>query len=240
VARIRQLVSEDMALTGKILQLVNSAFFGLSGQVSSASNAVGLLGLDIIKALVLSTHVLSKFQTDLLSAADVEYLWKHSLAVAGYAKAIARLEKADQRAVDECFTAGLLHDLGKLILASAMRDKYRDVLSLVKKTGTNLVRAEIEILGCSHAEVAAYLLSLWGLPDNVIEGVAWHYHPSESAGAVFSTVVATHAATIYDEQQNPHWMIDSIALDVDYLARIGCLEKEKEWRSALLDAQPAH
>ena len=239
VARIGQLVSEDMALTAKILQLVNSAFFGLSGQVSSATNAVGLLGLDIIKALILSTHVLSKFQTDLLNVTDVEYLWKHSLTVAGYAKAIALMEKANQRAVDECFTAGLLHDLGKLILASAMNGKYGEVLSRIREKGTNLVAAEIEVLGCSHAEVAAYLMSLWGLPDNVIEGVAWHYHPSESAKSEFSTVATTHAATVYDEQQNPHWMIDSITLDTDHLTRIGCLEKEKEWRRALLDAQPA-
>ena len=239
VARIGQLVSEDMALTAKILQLVNSAFFGLSGQVSSATNAVGLLGLDIIKALVLSTHVLSKFQTDLLNVTDVEYLWKHSLTVAGYAKAIALMEKANQRAVDECFTAGLLHDLGKLILASAMNGKYGEVLSRIREKGTNLVAAEIEVLGCSHAEVAAYLMSLWGLPDNVIEGVAWHYHPSESAKSEFSTVATTHVATVYDEQQNPHWMIDSITLDTDYLTRIGCLEKEKEWRRALLNTQPA-
>jgi len=239
VARIGQLVSEDMALTAKILQLVNSAFFGLSGQVSSATNAVGLLGLDIIKALILSTHVLSKFQTDLLNVTDVEYLWKHSLTVAGYAKAIALMEKANQRAVDECFTAGLLHDLGKLILASAMNGKYGEVLSRIREKGTNLVAAEIEVLGCSHAEVAAYLMSLWGLPDNVIEGVAWHYHPSESAKSEFSTVATTHVATVYDEQQNPHWMIDSITLDTDYLTRIGCLEKEKEWRRALLNTQPA-
>jgi len=239
VARIGQLVSEDMALTAKILQLVNSAFFGLSGQVSSATNAVGLLGLDIIKALILSTHVLSKFQTDLLNVTDVEYLWKHSLTVAGYAKAIALMENANQRAVDECFTAGLLHDLGKLILASAMHGKYGEVLSRIREKGTNLVAAEIEVLGCSHAEVAAYLMSLWGLPDNVIEGVAWHYHPSESAKSEFSTVATTHVATVYDEQQNPHWMIDSITLDTDYLTRIGCLEKEKEWRRALLNTQPA-
>ena len=239
VARIGQLVSEDMALTAKILQLVNSAFFGLSGQVSSATNAVGLLGLDIIKALILSTHVLSKFQTDLLNVTDVEYLWKHSLTVAGYAKAIARMENANQREVDECFTAGLLHDLGKLILASAMHGKYGEVLSRIREKGTNLVAAEIEVLGCSHAEVAAYLMSLWGLPDNVIEGVAWHYHPSESAKSEFSTVATTHVATVYDEQQNPHWMIDSITLDTDYLTRIGCLEKEKEWRRASLNTQPA-
>ena len=236
LARIGQLVSEDMALTAKILQLVNSAFFGFSGQVSSASRAVGLLGLDIIKALIVSTHVLREFQTDLLTAADVDYLWKHSLTVAGYAKSIATMEKADQRLVDDCFTAGLLHDLGKLILASAMRDKYRNVLSSVKESGTNLVTAEVQMLGCSHAEVAAYLLSLWGLPDTVIEGVAWHHHPSDSMKSEFSTVVAAHVANIYDEEQNPHWMIDSTVLDLEYLRTIGGVEREKEWRRNLREA----
>jgi HD-like signal output (HDOD) protein len=233
LSRLGQLVSEDMALTAKILQLVNSAFFGLPSQISSASRAIGLLGLDIIRALIHSTHVLTKFQTNLLSEADVEYLWNHSLIVGGYAKSIAKMEKAELRVVDDCFTAGLLHHLGMLILAAALKDKYKEVLSLVRKTGGSLATIELEILGCSHAEVAAYLLSIWGLPDSVIEGVAWHHHPALCMKPGFSTVVAAHVASFYDELKNPYWIADHTTLDVDYLAAIGLLDREKEWRSSL-------
>jgi DNA-binding NarL/FixJ family response regulator len=103
MATVGRLVSEDMAMTAKMLQLVNSPFFGLRVQVSNPSNAVQLLGLDIIKALVVSSHVFSKFQTKLLSEPDVDYFWRRSLAVGSYAKRIASMEKATQRVEDDCF-----------------------------------------------------------------------------------------------------------------------------------------
>jgi HD-like signal output (HDOD) protein len=229
MATVGRLVSEDMAMTAKILQLVNSPFFGLRAQVSNPSNAVQLLGLDIIKALVLSSHVFSKFQTELLSAADVDYFWRRSLAVGSYAKRIAGLEKAKQRVEDDCFAAGLLHDVGKLILASAARAKYGEVLALVRNGGTNLLVAESDVLGCSHAEVGAYLLGVWGLPDSVIEAVAFHHGPSEDGQSQFSPLIATHIASIYFERQNPYWLQDGTVMDVDYLRKTGCLEREQFW-----------
>jgi HD-like signal output (HDOD) protein len=127
----------------------------------------------------------------------MEYLWKHSFTVAAHSKQIAVLEEADKYLVDECFTTGLLHDLGKLILASAVQDKYQTVLALVKSGRATLMVAEMEILGCGHAEVAAYLLSLWGLPSTVIEGVAWRHRPSASSQSEFSALAATHVASFY-------------------------------------------
>jgi HD-like signal output (HDOD) protein len=177
ISRIAHLISEDMAMTAKMLQLVNSAFFGLRCRVSNPVQAVQLLGLDTLRALVLSTHVFDKFRTDILGEPETSYLWKHSFAVARFAKCIATFEKADRQTIDDCFTAGLLHDSGKLILSSAMGRQYRCVLERVR-SGKPLVDAERDLLGYSHAEVAAYLLGLWGLPEGVIEGVAQHHNPS--------------------------------------------------------------
>jgi len=233
VSRIGQLVSEDMAMTAKILQLVNSAFFGLRCRVSNAVQAVQMLGLDTLKALVLSTHVFDKFRTGILGEAEMMYLWKHSLAVAGYAKQIAVLESADRQTVDDCFTAGLLHDSGKLILSSALGNLYQNVLALVRETGKGLVVAETEVLGCNHAEIAAYLLGLWGLPEAVIDGVAWHHDPAGSLQSRFSTVITTHIASIYHERQASSWIQDRTALDVAYLASIGCTVREETWRQVV-------
>lgn len=227
--RIAHLVSEDMAMTAKILQLVNSAFFGLRCRISSPLQAVQLLGLDTLRALVLTTHVFDKFHTHTLGDAEISYLWKHSLAVASFAKHIAESEKADRQLVDDCFTAGLLHDAGKLILASAMENKYRQVLDTIQKGTQKLIPAEMEILGCSHAEIAAYLLGLWGLPEAVIDGVAWHHAPSGSVKTGFSTVVATHVASVFHEQQFPFWMQDDLSLDVAYLNQHGFAGREQTW-----------
>ena len=228
--RIGHLISEDMAMTAKILQLVNSAFFGLRCRISSPKQAVQMLGLDTLRALVLTTHVFDKFRTHSLGEEETSYLWKHSFAVAGFAKHIATAEKANRQLVDDCFTAGLLHDAGKLILAFTMQNKYQHVLDAVRNNGQNLIAAETEIIGCNHAEVAAYLLGLWGLPEAVIDGVAWHHAPSGSMQTGFSTTVATHVASIFHDLQFPFWMRDDVPLDVEYLNKNNLAGRELIWR----------
>jgi HD-like signal output (HDOD) protein len=237
IPRIAQLVSEDMAMTAKILQLVNSAFFGLRCRISSPMQAVQMLGLDTLRALLLSTHVFDKFRAGTLNEAEITYLWKHCFAVAKFAKQIASFEKADRQMVDDCFTAGLLHDSGKLILASEMGERYKSVLEIVKRGEKNLLTAEIDILGCSHAEVAAYLLGLWGLPEAVIDGVAWHQDPSGSVQPGFSTAIATHVATFCREQQTPFWMQDGTTLNLESLEKGGCAAKVEAWQKGIRESE---
>jgi HD-like signal output (HDOD) protein/ActR/RegA family two-component response regulator len=236
--KVGRLIEADMAMTAKILQLVNSAFFGLRCQVSKASYAVELLGLDIIRALVLSSHVFSQFQTTLLAEEDVRYMWEHSLATSSYAKRIAAEEKADQRLMDDCFTSALLHDAGKLIMAATLGQQYKLVLQAIQTTDKGVCEAEREIVGCTHAEVAAYLFGLWGLPHAIVEAVAWHHDPSHSLQSKFTAVAAVHAASIYHEQKKPSRMQDLTPIDLGFLSQIGCSEREPLWRRAIEEMDP--
>ncbi len=227
--RIDKLIGADMAMTAKILKLVNSAFFCLPCEISSASNAVQLLGLDTLRTLVLTAHVFERFQSPLLTAEDVEQISEHSLKVSHSARRIAYFENADQHTQDESFTAGLLHDAGKLILASTLREQYQLVLEHRSSANIGLYAAECQLLSCSHAQVGAYLFGLWGLPSTIVEAVAWHHAPAGSLSTKFSPLAAVHVASAYHDGKSASRMRDRTPIDAAFLASIACAERAKEW-----------
>ncbi len=237
--RIDELIAADMAMTAKILKLVNSAFFCLPCEISSASHAVKLLGLETLRTLVLTAHIFDQFQGPLLSPEDVQQIADHSLAVSRSARTIAVLEHADQATQDRCFTAGLLHDAGKLILASTLGKRYREVLEYSERANVGLYAAERELLGCNHAQVAAYLYGLWGLPSTIVEAVAWHHQPAGSLSVEFSPLAAVHMASAYHDEKSRSRLRDRIPVDAAFLADIGCAGREPVWRSKL-DGEQVH
>src|SRR5260221_7430114 len=190
------IIAKDMGMTAKILKLVNSSFFGLRRQISSAAEAVAYIGIDSIKSLVLSFNLFSQFEKAKLGEFSIERLWSHSQATAAAAKQIARLEAAEQRIVDEAFVAGLLHDTGKLVLASSRPEQYEKVLHVQQAQNLDSSAAEEQTFGANHAEVGGYLLSLWGLPVSVVEAIAFHHGPSRSPNKAFSPLTAVHAANL--------------------------------------------
>jgi HD-like signal output (HDOD) protein len=237
--RIDELIGADMAMTAKILKLVNSAFFCLPCEISRASHAVKLLGLETLRTLVLTAHIFEQFQSPLLTADDVRQISDHSMAVSKSARTIALLEHADQATQDGSFTAGLLHDAGKLILASTLGKQYREVLEYSQRANVGLYAAERELLGCSHAQVAAYLYGLWGLPETIVEAVAWHHEPAVGLSATFSPLAAVHVASAYHDENSSSRLRDRTPVDPAFLAGIGCAERGAAWRSKL-DGEEVH
>ena len=226
------MISSDMGMAAKVLQLVNSAFFGLSRQVSSLSQAVNLLGLETIKALVLSAHVFSQFESARLPTHLASHLWNHSLTTGAYARAIARLEDSNQHISDHAFMAGMLHDVGKLVLAINLFDRYSEALGLSQREGVPLVAAELKTLGVTHAEVGAYLLGLWGLPDPIVEAVAFHHYPAECPAECFIPLTAVHVADILEHDLHPDGTDFVSMVDAGYLNRLGLSKRLDAWRVA--------
>jgi HD-like signal output (HDOD) protein/CheY-like chemotaxis protein len=195
LSEVARIISQDMGMCAKMLQLVNSAFFGLPCRVSSPAQAVSLLGLDNVKALVLSIGIFSQLDPGLLC--DMSSLWEHSFKTAMYAKAISTAQGADwadSKAGDSAFTAGLLHDIGKLVLACSMPGKYQLVLLKLDSRGGDASSLEQEIFGCTHGQIGAYLMGLWGLPDMIVETVGWHHIPAQLRPIAFCPLLAVHAA----------------------------------------------
>ena len=177
--RVAELVARDVGMTAKILQIVNSAFFGLPRRVVNAQDAVALLGLDTLKALVLSVKIFSQFDARRLRSLNLEALWRHSAQVGVYARTIALSEKLPRTSQDEAFSAGMLHDIGKLVLAQNFPQEYAEA-----QNGSRPA-AEIEQarFGASHAELGAYLLGLWGIDEAVVEAIARHHPARQGAGS---------------------------------------------------------
>jgi len=231
IQKVGTIVSKDMGMTAKILQLVNSAFFGLRRHVSSPAQAVSLLGLDTIKALVLSVHIFTQLDSPKATALSLEKLWRHSFLTGILAKAIAREEKLKQILVDDSFMAGLLHDLGKPILSINFPERYGEIQRVAKERNLSSSEAESAIMGATHSEVGAYLAGLWGLPDPIVEGLAFHHYPAKYQGQGFSPLLAVHVADVLEHQEDSSGgeQIQS-QINSDYLSKLGMLDRLAVWQ----------
>lgn len=231
IKKIGEIICKDPGMTAKILQMVNSAFFGLRRHISNPADAVGLLGLDIVKSLVLSIHVFSQFSKIRIPGLSLEDLWDHNAAVGALAKKIAKSEGQSSQMVDDSFAAGLLHECGKLILAARLPKEYSEMLTVASEEGLSVFDAERKVFGATHPEVGAYLLGLWGLPDSIVEAVAFHHSPSQCPGDSFVPLTAVHIADFLEDKSNPDRAENAPpeALDSVYLARLGLTDRTDAW-----------
>jgi len=168
---IAEIIQEDVAMSAKLLQLVNSAFFGLARETANLRQAVRYLGLGTIRSLVLSHSLFEQLGRSDAALAEQGHL--HALASARIAR---QLLKGSPEA-ELAFTAGLLHDVGALVLASQLPEEYAAICQAAASTMRPLHVVESEVLGVNHAEAGAYLLALWGLPHEVLDIVGFHHAP---------------------------------------------------------------
>jgi HD-like signal output (HDOD) protein len=203
LARIGELISFDIAMSVKILQLVNSAFFGLPREVNSPAEAVVYLGVETVKALVLSVKLFSQFENQHPSLFSVASLWEHSHQVALVSRMIATEEKLSRQMINQAFIAGLLHDIGRLVLVAGMPKQYEQIVQLAKEQQISLWEAEKAVLGATHAEVGAYLLGLWGLPNPVVEAVALHHRPAFGENQELQLPTIIHVANALVHERDP-------------------------------------
>jgi HD-like signal output (HDOD) protein len=228
-SRIGESIAKDMGMTAKILQIANSAAHGIRTEISEPIRAVQLLGLDTIETMVLSLSIFSMLDTHVLSGEKAEQLWNRSLSISRIANVIAKAEGITGKDLDAYHTAGLLHNIGELVLASADPEAYRAIEGRTNSTDLGRSQVEIEILGCSHAEVGAYLLGIWGLPTSVVEAVAWHHSPGRSPATHFSPLAAVHVACAFDTQFHPECKDFGVDLDHEFLEKIGANSRLEPW-----------
>lgn len=225
--KIGEIVESDVAMTAKILQLVNSAFFGLTQHVATPAQAAMLLGVDVIRTLVLTSGVFSQFDESVSQKMELHSIWSRSAQVGALAKLIAMDETKNKLIADYSFMAGMLMDIGMFVLASSINDEVADAWQTAQQSGEPDWKVEREVFGQSHMEVGAYLIGLWGLPNPIIEAVAYHHTPTAYSCHEFSPLTAVHAALAIVMSENTG---DVTGLDIDHLERLKLTGRVEAWQ----------
>jgi HD-like signal output (HDOD) protein len=238
---VAEIISTDPAMTARLLKLVNSAYFGLQKPVADVARAGALLGLDRIMALVLGQGIFSDCAAPKVEGFSMEALWQHSVSTAAAAHRIATAEKMDRDMVAAAFLAGMLHDIGKLVLAMGLPEQYAKVLKQAASGRPGeLQQMEMLELRASHTDVGAYLVGLWGLPNTIAEAIAYHEDPSQSRSTSFGLPAIVHAAdrlAYRPDITDPR--SEELGLNVNYFEKHGCIDRWNNWREAVAAATQA-
>lgn len=223
LADMARIVSRDPAVSAKVLQVVNSAYFGLREPVASIQQAVAYLGSELLKALVLTTGIFGS-----LSGLKIkEFSLERFQTLAFLCARLARRISPDRRRGEEAFTAALLHNVGQLVLARSYPHRYAEVLKSLP--GLPVCEAEAGVFGLTHAEVGAYVLASWGLPLDLVEAVAYHHRTELFLLGDLTVPASLHVAdAMVTELLDPE---NGTSLDLDLVGRAGMTAAPDAWRA---------
>jgi HD-like signal output (HDOD) protein/ActR/RegA family two-component response regulator len=236
---VGEVISRDPVVTARLLQMVNSAAVALSQKITDPVDAVSLLGMETVKSLVLCLQVFSQNDEAKKAGISFDRLWAHSFSVANIARRIVMFQNGDTRMANDAFTAGLLHDVGRIVVASNLPQEYAAVIAAARKNARALNEEEAAQLGVTHAEVGAYLLSLWGMPAPLVEAAALHHTPSHTFARELSLLTVVHVANVFAHEQDTS--TDGLPvskLDTAYLDSLGLSNKLDAWRKMLAGEKP--
>lgn len=192
---LASIIERDPPLTAKILKVSNSAYYGATKKITSLQRAVVVLGFATIKELVTTMAIVhSFFETSTNTGVDRPGLWLHSIGVAKASQLVA--QKTGTVRPDISYTVGLLHDIGKIVLAMSFPDIYKAVVEYVKENNIRIIEAEQRILNIDHCMIGRILCSIWDLPDELGTAILFHHNPSENSGETAKLSKIVHIGDI--------------------------------------------
>jgi HD-like signal output (HDOD) protein len=237
VESISEVIAHDPTLTARLLQMVNSPACGLTKKITSPSEAVSRLGLDTVKSLVLCLQLFAQSAPVAGASISLEQLWHHSFSVAKLASKIVLQCIASEGMASDAYTAGLLHNIGQIVLATNLSKEYSAVVQEAKKRKCPVQQVESEQLGVTSNQVGSYLLGVWGMPLPLVEATALHLAPGSATTIEFSLVTVVHVANVLAyESHGPVNGLVMPELDSDYLATLELPKKTDAWRKVLAAA----
>jgi len=230
---IGRIIEQDVGMTAKVLQMVNSPLFGLVFDITSVHRALGYIGLNTLRQLVLSVEIFQNFEPEQpVEGFSLEEFQNHCRLAA---KIAARLP-AQPEVAQMSLIAALLHDTGKLVLAARLPEAFERALQKSRVENRPLYAIEEEVIGSTHAEIGAYLLSLWGLPQVIVDAVWSHHRPSarQHAAEGLDVLAITHISSVLAGEVEDGVPLDAppdgAAWDLEYLRELGVTGQIGEWR----------
>lgn len=183
---LQNAIAQDAGLSGRVLKVANSPFYGLAGQVGSIKEACVVLGTHTLKNIILAVGMISKFPPELSKNINLTDLWYHSYCTGVTARLLANRAGIDP---EKAFTAGLLHDLGKMVLDIYFNAHYSEVITFQKENDCLISEAESEVLGITHSIVGKKLAACWNLPEEIVVAIGGHHNTQSSCTTPLSDVV---------------------------------------------------
>jgi HD-like signal output (HDOD) protein len=231
-ADVAAVIERDIGTSSKLLQVVNSAFFGLPSRVGDVRTAVSYLGMEMVKMLALSVEMRqSQGHVKPCPGFNIDSVQEHGLRSAR----IARKLLPDKLGAQDAFSAAMLQDAGKLVLMGRLPDVFARIVKDLRETPRHTI-SEIEMatMGVTHAEIGAYLLGIWGLPYGIVEGVAFHHAPSRAVSVGLDVPGAVHIGSALAEELVPQDPAKSVRpgvkLDMEYLNKFDLAKQLPAWR----------
>jgi putative nucleotidyltransferase with HDIG domain len=233
IEQVGKIIAEDPVLTAQVLKVVNSAYFGLERTITSALEAVTYLGVERTKALALVTHTFKQFGEADTSVFSIDSLWRHSIRTGNLAQTLVRDETGDNKMAEIAYTAAVLHDVGKLMVAANLPVEYQRVARESTVHQLPFQVAERNLLGATHAEIGACLMGTWGLPPRVVQPIAYHHNPEMDSDPRFNPTAALHLANAFEHHSSDQTDRNiRTQLNCDYLAGLGLADRLDAWNES--------
>jgi len=200
IKKLGKIIEKDPAMVTKILRLVNSSFYGFRSRIKSIPHAVIVLGFNTIKNAVVSVSIINTFsEKETYEGFEITDFWKHSIAVAVTSRYLAEQSKLDSP--DDCFVAGLLHDIGKVVLSQHFTELFGQVWELVKGNGLSFYEAEKKVLPTNHAQIGGYLAKKWQFPVSLIDSITYHHEITQTVPNLSQLIIVHTANNIVKNYQ---------------------------------------
>jgi HD-like signal output (HDOD) protein len=236
---VGEVIARDSELTAEVLRLTKSSYMGLPRDISDPTEAVESLGLDAVKAVVTALRFLAEHSNLKPGYLSIDQVWQHSTNVAQIARDLVLFETKDRALASQALAAGLLHDLGKVVLVTNFEDLYGRVYSLARKQPVPLWEIEKEMFGATHGEVGACLVGMWNMPSPIVEATAMHHEPPLGEGDQLTPLAAVHIANVLEHQLRPSDECRvAPVINTAFLNELGLLQRLPVWRATYANCGP--